>query len=45
MTFCINTYKSLRYDNAGEVMFCCKSANIICQEHYTVKPQLLLEMT
>ena len=25
MTFCINTYKSLRYTNSGDVMFCCKS--------------------
>ena len=32
MTFCINTYKSLRYDNAGEVMFCCKSANILLDD-------------
>jgi hypothetical protein len=25
MTYCINVYKSLRYANSGEVMFCCKS--------------------
>ncbi len=25
MTFCVNVYKSLRYTNSGEAMFCCKS--------------------
>jgi MoaA/NifB/PqqE/SkfB family radical SAM enzyme len=25
MTYCINVYKSLRYANSGEVMYCCKS--------------------
>lgn len=28
MTFCINAYKSLRYTNSGEVMFCCKSEHL-----------------
>ena len=25
MTYCINVYKSIRYANSGEVMYCCKS--------------------
>lgn len=32
MTFCINTYKSLRYANSGTVMFCCKSANLLLDD-------------